>query len=81
MKIYQANKDVVIHEQKHLTLKSYIHISSRRAVILMSSRYDQVKNLANYDIQEDSRLFTILAQVNLRIFSLIIEDLCTHEKE
>ena len=74
-------------ETSILHQNSFIHMSSRRVAILMSSRYDYVIiwlicSLSHYQLQLLRRWCTTLAYINLRIFlSWTMEILCTYEGE
>ena len=65
----------------------FIHISTRRVAILMSSRYDHVIiwpicSLSHYQLRILRRWCTTLVCINLRIFlPQTMEILCTHEGE
>jgi hypothetical protein len=76
--LYEDNAELEEEISKVIELNtfhqnSFIHMSSRRAVILMSSRYTQVTiwltySLSCYRLQHSRRSYTTLACVDLKIY-------------
>ena len=79
MKIYQANKDVTIHEANTSHQKFFYTHKLQKNSDIDVKQIQSSDNLDNSDILEDCSQYWHVSTYGP--FLLTIEDLCTHEGE